>query len=530
MYTYLLLAAIVMFASIFLHRLSGKLGVPALLAFILLGMLFSGDGLIKIHFDNYEFAEEICSTALAFIMFYGGFGTNTEAAKPIAAQSILLSSAGVIMTCGLVGLFCMLALHMPIIDALLIGAVISSTDAASVFSVLRSRRLNLKYNTASMLEIESGSNDPFAYMLTAILLSVKAGVGGAGAVLYTIFAQLFYGGMAGIIIAAASAWVLKRTRFSAPGFDNVFMFAIVILSFALPEIVSGNGFLSAYIVGLVLGNAGIKNKRSLVPFFDGITSIMQMCIFFLLGLVSHPSQIPQVLPVSIAIALFMTFIARPAAVFLLLAPFKSKLNQMLMVSWSGLRGAASIVFAVMVMLSNSTYDVFHIVFCVVLFSILVQGGLLAPLAKKLNMIDENEDVMKTFNDYSDEVPVQFIRFKMTEEHPWTGLRVQDIVNPPDTILVLIQRGDEKIVPNGSTRIKKGDYVVLSAKSPGEISGIRLSEKTIREGSKWIDKPIRKLPNTDDRLIIMINRDGKILIPNGDTIIRQNDMLVINHSD
>ncbi len=530
MYTYLLLAAIVMFASIFLHRLSGKLGVPALLAFILLGMLFSGDGLIKIHFDNYEFAEEICSTALAFIMFYGGFGTNIEAAKPIAAQSILLSSVGVIMTCGLVGLFCMLALNMPLIDALLIGAVISSTDAASVFSVLRSKRLNLKYNTASMLEIESGSNDPFAYMLTAILLSVKAGVGGTGAVLYTIFAQLFYGGMAGIIIAIASAWVLKHTRFSAPGFDNVFMFAIVILSFALPEIVHGNGFLSAYIVGIVLGNAGIKNKRSLVPFFDGITSIMQMSIFFLLGLVSHPSQIPQVLPVSIAIALFMTFIARPVAVFLLLTPFKSKLSQMLMVSWSGLRGAASIVFAVMVMLSNSTYDVFHIVFCVVLFSILIQGGLLAPLAKKLNMIDENEDVMKTFNDYSDEVPVQFIRFKMTEEHPWTGLRVQDIVNPPDTILVLIQRGDEKIVPNGSTRIKKGDYVVLSAKSPGEISGIRLSEKTIREGSKWIDKPIRKLPNTDDRLIIMINRDGKILIPNGDTVIRQNDMLVINHSD
>lgn len=530
MYTYLLLGAIVMFASIFLHRLSGKMGVPALLAFILLGMLFSSDGLIKIRFDNYEAAEEICSTALAFIMFYGGFGTNIEAAKPIVVRSMLLSSVGVIMTCGLVGVFCMVALHMPLIDALLIGAVISSTDAASVFSVLRSKHLNLKYNTASLLEIESGSNDPFAYMLTAILLSVKAGGTGAGAVAYTIFAQLFYGGMAGIIIAIGAAWVLKRVRFSADGFDDVFVFAVVILSFALPEIIRGNGFLSAYIVGIVLGNAKIKNKRNLVHFFDGITSIMQMSIFFLLGLMSHPSQIPGVLPVSIAIALFLTFVARPVAVFLLLSPFKSKISQMLTVSWSGLRGAASIVFAVMVMLSNTSYDVFHIVFCVVLFSILVQGGLLAPIAKKLNMIDENEDVMKTFTDYSDEVPVQFIRFEMTKEHPWTGLRVRDIVNPPDTILVLIQRGSEKIVPSGSTRIKEGDYVVLSAKSPGEISGIRLSEKTIREGSKWIDKPIRSLPNTDDRLIIMINRGGKILIPNGDTVIREGDMLVINHSD
>ena len=155
---------------------------------------------------------------------------------------------------------------------------------------------------------------------------------------------------------------------------------------------------------------------------------------------------------------------------------------------------------------------------------------MAPLAKKLNMIDENEDVMKTFSDYSDEVPVQFIRFKMTEEHPWTGREVKDIVNPPETILVLIERGDERIVPNGSTRVEPGDYVVLSAKSPGDIEGIRLSEKTIREGSKWIDKPIRKLPNTDDRLIIMINRGGRILIPNGDTVIRLDDVLVINHSD
>ncbi len=530
MYIYLLLIAVVMFLSVFLHKVSGKLGVPALLAFILLGMFFGSDGVVKIPFDNFLFAEQICSVALAFIMFYGGFGTNIREAKPVAARAILLSSLGVILTAAFVGVFCWLALKMPLIDGLIIGAVISSTDAASVFSVLRSKRLNLKYNTASLLEVESGSNDPFSYMLTAILLSVKAGSAGVGSVIYTIFAELVYGGVLGVLIAVIAVKALNNVKFSASGFDTVFVVAVVILSYALPCAIGGNGFLSVYIVGIILGSCDIKNKRSLVPFFDGLTSIMQMCIFFLLGLLSFPSRLPDVILISLAIALFLTFIARPIVVFGIMAPFKSKPGQMLLVSWAGLRGAASVVFAVIVMLNDSSHDVYHIVFGVVLFSILIQGTLIAPLSKKLNMIDANADVMKTFNDYSDEVPVQFIQFLVTEEHPWSGLEVKDIVNPPDTILVLILRGDEKIVPNGSTKLLTGDKVILSALSPGNIQGIRLSEKTIGEDSIWVDKPVSKLPNTSNRLIIMINRDGEIIIPNGDTIIRCGDMLVINHSD
>lgn len=530
MYIYLLLAAVIMFISILLNRVSGKLGVPALLAFILLGMLFGSDGVFKIQFDNFGISEQICCIALCFIMFYGGFGTNIEAAKPVAAQAILLSSLGVILTAALVGVFCYLVLSIPLIDSLLIGAVISSTDAASVFSVLRSKRLNLKYNTASLLELESGSNDPFAYMLTAILLSLKTGGVTGSSIAYTVFAQLVYGSALGVAIGMLAAYVLRRINFGKSGMDNVFVFAIAIFAYALPGAIGGNGFLSVYIAGVIMGNANIRNKRTLVPFFDGVTNIMQMCIFFLLGLLSFPSRLPQVFIPSIAIALFLTFIARPLVTFGLLAPFKSKLNQIVLVSWAGLRGAASIVFALMVMLSDTSYDVFHIVFGVVLFSILIQGGLLAPLAKKLNMIDNKEDVMKTFTDYSDEVPVQFIEFAVTDDHPWSNREVKDIVNPPDTILVLIQRGDEKIVPNGNTRLLTGDKIILSALSPGDVSGIHLSEKTISRDSKWIDKPVSELPNTSTRLIIMINRDDEIIIPTGDTVIRENDVLVINHSD
>lgn len=531
LYIVLLLVSVIMLAGVILNGLSGKIGVPALLAFIVLGMIFGSDGIAKIPFDNFTFAEQICTAALIFIMFYGGFGTNIHAARPIAAQALILSSLGVVLTAGLVGLFCHFCLGLELIDSFLIGSVISSTDAASVFSVLRSKRLNLKYNTASILEVESGSNDPFSYMLTVILLSIKSGeISGAGSVLYMLFAQLVYGAVFGVLIGLGSAAFLKRFKFKSSGVDNMFVVAVVLLSYALPGAVGGNGFLSAYIVGIILGTADINNKRSLVPFFDGVTSIMQLCIFFLLGLLSFPSRLPSVMFISLGVALFLTFIARPVVVFGLLAPFRCKISQMLVISWSGLRGAASIVFAVMAMMQGTSIDIYHIVFGVVLFSILIQGTLIPPLSKKLNMIDNKEDVMKTFNDYSDEIPIQFIQFAVTDDHPWSGLEIKDIVNPPDTILVLILRGDEKIVPNGSTRLRTGDVIILSAKSPDRIPGIRLSEKTISKESTWIGKPISKLPNTSTRLIIMINRDGEAIIPNGDTVIRENDVLVINHSD
>lgn len=526
---YLLLSATVIIACVILNKLSGKLGIPMLLAFILLGMFFGSDGLVKIPFENYSFAEQICSVALIFIMFYGGFGTNWSQARPVAARAAILSSLGVVTTALLTGLFCHFALKIDWMESLLIGSVIGSTDAASVFSILRAKGMNLKYNTASLLEVESGSNDPFSYMLTAVIIAVMQGNGSGSGVLHMLFAQIVYGIGFGFLIALLSAWAMKKIKFSTDGFDTIFVVAIALFAYAIPAYLGGNGYLSVYIVGIVLGNIKIKNKKSLVHFFDGVTGLMQMLVFFLLGLLSFPSRLPQVVLPALAIALFLTFVSRPLSVFGILFPFKSTIPQMLVTSWAGLRGAASIVFSIMALMSvNTKNDIFHIVFCIVLFSILIQGSLLPFVAKKLHMIDKTGDVMKTFTDYSDEVPVQFIQSVIADGHEWCGCIVKNIPLPPDTIIALLLRGTEEIVPNGKTVLEAGDILILCAKTPADIKGIQLSEKKLLKEDEWIGKSISEIYSSNEQLVIMIQRGEKIVIPSGKTKLIENDVLVINN--
>ncbi len=532
MTTYLLLSAIIIVICVLFNKLTSKLGVPMLLAFIILGMIFGSDGLFKIPFENYPFAGQICSTALIFIMFYGGFSTRWSEAKPVAVKSILLSTMGVILTAGLTGLFCYFALRIDLLESLLIGSVISSTDAASVFSILRSKKLGLTDNTASMLEVESGSNDPCSYMLTAIILSIMSGNASGGTVAYMVFTQLIYGTAIGIIVAFAGLLMLRHFKFATAGFDSAFVLSVALLAYAIPSMVGGNGYLSAYIVGIILGNSNIKNKRSLVHFFDGITGLMQMLIFFLLGLLSFPSQLPSVLLPSMAIALFLTFVARPAAVFAILGPAKCKLEQQLLVSFVGLRGAASIVFAIMVTTSDvyTKNDVFHIVFFIVLLSISLQGTLIPIVAKKLNMVDANANVLKTFNDYTEEVNVQFIKLAITAYHPWKDKSLREIVLPPDTLIVMLIRNKETIVPSGNTILLEKDIAVLSAPAFQDEMVLQLAELKITPDSKWRDKKIVDFSSNPNQLIIMIKRQENIIIPRGQTIIKENDILVISSSD
>ncbi len=528
---YLLLITVVIFACVLLNKVSNKLGIPTLLAFILLGMLFGSDGLLKIPFDDYSFAEQICSIALIFIMFYGGFGTNWKSARPVAAKAILLSSLGVVFTAGLTALFCRFALHIDWLESLLIGSVISSTDAASVFAVLRSRNLNLKYHTASLLEVESGSNDPFSYMLTAVCISAIQGKGGVRQFLLMLFLQIVLGLVFGFAVSWISVRLLKRVRFSGDGFDAVFVVAVALLAYAAPAVLGGNGYLSAYIVGIMLGNADIRNKRNLVHFFDGITGLMQMLIFFLLGLLSFPSKLPQVALPALLIALFLTFIARPLAVLPILSPFRCPLRQQAVVAWSGLRGAASIVFSIMATMAVDTKnDIFHIVFFIVLFSILLQGSLIPPVARRLDMIDRNADVRKTFNDYTEEMPVQFIRFCIPSTHPWSHRLIRDIILPPDTIVVLLRRNGRNIVPNGRTRLLTNDELILSAVTPDKVEGIHLSEITLTPDHELCGQPLYRIAEHSHSLAILIKRKGYVLIPRGDIRLKAGDILVLNNPD
>ena len=513
MTSYILLVAAVILLCLSLNKMSNKLGIPMLLAYILLGMMFGTDGILKIPFDNFTIAEQICTVSLIFIMFYGGFGTNWKQAKPVAGK----------------GAFCHFILRMDFWESMLIGSVISSTDAASVFSILRSKRLNLKNNTAFMLEVESGSNDPCSYMLTVIILTIMSGELSGSSLVVMIFSQIIFGILVGVVVALAAAFILKKVNFATDGFDTIFVFSMALVSYAGASMINGNGYLAAYIAGIILGNTPLHHKKSLVHFFDGITGLMQMLIFFLLGLLAYPSQLPKILPIALAIAVFLTFVASPVSIFAILMPFRCPVKQQLLVSWAGLRGAASIVFAIMATVSPAytKNDLFHIVIFIVLFSISIQGTLLGLVAKKLDMIDENGNVMKTFSDYSDEMPVEFVKISIKAGHPWENRRIKDLTSLPDLLLVLILRGEERIIPNGNTVVLAGDKIVLSALSPEENLGICLTEIPIEKDSKWIGKPLSRIKLGEEKLVLVLKRNEKVVIPNGNTVIRENDVLVIS---
>lgn len=533
--------SVIIILCIILNKASSKVGMPMLLAFILLGMIFGSDGLFKIKFEDYKSAESICSIALIFIIFYGGFGTNLNAAKPVAVKAVLLSTLGVVLTAVFTGLFCYFVLKFEILQSFLVGAVISSTDAASVFSILRSKKLNLKYNSASLLEVESGSNDPFSYMLTIIVLSLMQGNASIGKMSYMLFAQIVFGLAIGYGIGYGAYYILNKFKFSSAGFDSLFVLAVAICSYAIPTLIGGNGYLSAYVAGLLLGNKKFQQKSNLVNFFDGITGLMQMLIFFLLGLLASPSVMVHFILPSLAIALFITFVARPVTIFAILSPMKCPINQQLLVSFTGLRGAASIVFAIMAITNKgyvSDFGLFHIVFCIVLFSITLQGSLIPLVSRKLKMIDNNANVLKTFTDYPEEVPVQFIKLNVTENHTWVDKTIKEVVLPPETILVLILRDGKRIVPRGNTEIKANDEIVLCAQafnskneSNEAKNEIELVEIELEENHKWIGKKLSEIASDLQKsLIVLIKRNGKLVIPDGRTILAKNDILVLEHDE
>ncbi|HCO74186.1 MAG TPA: potassium/proton antiporter [Clostridium sp.] len=439
-----------------------KFGVPMLLIFIILGMLFGSDGVVGIYFDNYELTRELCSFGLVFIMFYGGFGTNWKEAKPVARESILMSTFGVIITSGLTGLFCYFVLKTSLLEGLLIGSIVGSTDAASVFSILRSQKLNLKGEIASILEVESGSNDPIAYMLTLIVLTLMNN-GGISSIVPTVIGQIIFGILIGVILSKLTVYIMRNANFEVDGFYTIFITAIAILSYALSEWVGGNGYLSVYIAGIIIGNSKIPHKRSLVHFFDGVSWIMQIMLFFVLGLLAFPSELPSVIGSSILISIFMIIIARPIATFSVLSWFKIPFKQQLFVSWVGLRGAASIVFAIYAITSGIPLenDIFHIIFFIALLSVAIQGTLIPKVARKLDLVDDTKTVLKTFTDYQEDRSTTLIEYNVDSNSSWKEKTIMEADIPEEILIVMIKRDSEIIVPKGSTLINQGDILVLS---------------------------------------------------------------------
>ena len=526
----ILFCAVVIFSCIVTNKFSSKLGMPALVFFMFLGVLFGSDGILKISFDDYDLTSKLCSIGLLFIIFYGGFCTRTPENRKISLQATLLSSIGTILTAFFVFLFCNLALKIPFAESFLIGAVISSTDAASVFSILRSKRLNLKYNTAPLLEMESGSNDPFAYILTLLGIVLLQG-GNTVELVPLLFKQIIFGILFGALIALAGILIFKKTKLIQEGSDTIFVVALALASFAIPDLIGGNGFLSVYITGIILGNSEIRGKINLIHFFDGITALFQVVIFFLIGFLSHPHKIPEILLPALFIMLFLTFVARPLAISMVMLPFKAKLNQIFFISAAGLRGAASIVFAILVVSQNSEFmhDLFHIVFVIALLSVTFQGALLPFLAEKSNMIDRYTDVRKTFNDFQQESAITLNKLFIKNSHPWINSKVKDVTLSDNSLILFIKRNNEKIVPNGETEIKENDEILIGTTVINANEEVNLCETSIDKNHEWRDKKLKDINCGNGFLITLIKRNQEYFVPNGETQILLNDTLIFQQS-
>ena len=562
-YVYLLmLVGLVIALCIFINRITDKLKVPSLLLFIGLGMVFgvafrvAGLG----NFTDYDLGNVVCSICLVFVIFYGGFGTNFKEARPVAGRALLLSFAGTALTAGIVGVFVyFLSSILPFFpslgwaESMLIGSVISSTDAASVFNILRSRRLNLKYGTSSLLEMVSGSNDPTSYMLTVVFTAVLAaqnGIAGAtsmgaGEIVGMLFSQVGFGAIFGAAFGFLAILILKKFSFNMGQGGTIFILAIGLMTYALPSVLgeltgvsalAGNGYLAVYLCGIMIGNARIPQKRDCVRFFDALTNVAQMMIFFLLGLLATPEDLikPAVLAPALLIFVFMTVIARPAAVTALLLPFRAKLNQIGVVSWAGLRGVASIVFAVYAMSALGVsepgdalpYDLFSIVFVIVIVSIALQGSLLPLMSKKLHMLGDNDNVLRTFTDYQEESDVCFVKVRVGENHPWFGKKLREVVMPKEFLAVLIIRGEDTIVPGGDTVILGGDVIVTAAPEFENRDEFGMYEEYIGKNHPWAGKAVYELSLPRGTLIVMIKRKKETLVPNGSAVIQEEDVLAM----
>lgn len=523
-----LIIGIILILAMLAIRLSNKHGVSSLVLFIVLGMIF---GLIGFEFNDFEFADNFATIALMVIMFYGGFGTNWNMAKPVAKEAIVLSSLGVIVTAVLTGLFCHYVLNFSLLEGMLIGSIVGSTDYASVSNILRSKKLNLKYNSASLLELESGSNDPTAYTMTMVMLSIILGTDVSIPIL--IISQIALGLAMGFAIAFGIGKLITTLRLESEGLYAVLMAAAMLITYAATGFIGGNGYLALYILGIYLGNKQFVGKREVVFFFDGFTQIMQIGLFFILGLISNGTQFIKTLPIAIAIMLFMTIIGRPLTVYGLMLPFRLKRDQLNIISLAGIRGAAAIAFAILAVNSGADFsiDVYHIVFGICVVSSLVQGSLMAPASKKWDMLDPNDTVLQTFNDYQDKTDVGFLETTIHKSSSLIGTYVRDLNLTFDFIVAKIERDGKTIVPRGHIILEEGDRIVLAGEIYFDETGEDLIEFTIPKGHEWENEYVKDLELESNRLIVMIQRtSGDIIVPLGDVLLKKNDKVIMIKSE
>lgn len=461
--------SVVLLLSIVASKLSTRLGVPALLLFLLIGVLAGPEGPGGIVLADPGYAQALGVVALAFILFSGGLDTDWRTCRPALGSAISLSTLGVFITCMLVGAFASVVLGFSLLHGILLGAIISSTDAAAVFSVMRTNGIGLKGKIAPLIELESGTNDPMAIFLTISLTSLLMNPAATVPDLIPLFVQqMLIGGIAGYVMGRLIGPIINRVRLHADGLYPVLTVALVLLTYGATASLGGSGFLAVYLAGLVVSERDFIHKNSLSRFHDATAWLMQIVMFLALGLLIVPSRMFEMALTGVFIALFLTLVARPASVYIGLALSGFDLREKAMVSWVGLRGAAPIILATFPLTAGvaGAEDLFDIVFFVVLISVLIQGTAISPVARWLRVDAPLE--------YRPAYPIEFVsrdgikgdltEIIISEQSPIVGQQVVELNLPDDILIVLIARGKEFIVPNGSTVIEPTDRLLVLGES------------------------------------------------------------------
>lgn len=470
----LLVLSVLFFLSILAGKASSKFGVPALLLFLAVGMIFGNDG-FGIQFENIHIAKSIGTLALCIILFSGGMDTNITEVRPIMAQGIILATVGVFLTAIITGVFIWWVLGMTMASAgigfltsLLLASTMSSTDSASVFSILRSKGLHLKNNLRPMLELESGSNDPMAYVLVISLIDIIKidHAPNYWIVAGTLLLQLGIGAVLGFFIGKLAVIIINRLKIGNDSLYPILVFTFCIFIFSITYFARGNGFLAVYVGGLVIGNSKFVHKRSSLNFFDGLAWMFQLIMFLALGLLVKPNELLPIMVPGLIISFLMIFFSRPLTVFLCLLPFrKMPFKDKAYVSWVGLRGAVPIIFAIFLLVENVPHArlIFNIVFFCTLVSLIVQGTSLPLVAKWLNLAKKPPSLkkMKDFDvDFSNDIKSIITEIEITAQILKSGNQLMKLPIPDNTLAILVKRNEKYFVPTGKTILKEKDKIMV----------------------------------------------------------------------
>lgn len=478
----LLVGAVLIFCSIVISKTGYRFGIPTLLLFLLVGMAFGTDGL-GLEFNSPQDAQFIGMLALSIILFTGGMDTKMKEIRPIMAQGIVLSTLGVILTTALTGGFIYLLmsfpemhLNMSIMTCMLLAATMSSTDSASVFNLLRSRGMNLKENLKPMLELESGSNDPMAYMLTIALIQVVAGGSdfSLGMLARDLLVQFSVGSIAGYALGRLTVWLLNRINLSNSSLYPILLLSLVFMTFTITNLMQGNGYLAVYILGVVVGNERLVFRKEINTFMNGLTWFFQIVMFTSLGLLVNPHEMLAVTLSALLIGVFMIVVARPLTVMICLAPFRRMTwRAKCFVSWVGLRGAVPIIFATYPVVAGipGSQVIFNIVFFITLLSLLFQGMTIASVARWLHLDLPSENESNEFGvEIPDEIDSQLTEVTLTLDMLEGGNRLMDMGIAKGTLVMLVKRGKEFIIPNGRMELKVGDKLLYISENRRDEDG------------------------------------------------------------